>query len=64
MKFFLDTANLADIRWASRAGLIDGITTNPTLLARSGVSPMNYLSKILPKERYYDQAKEEFMSSE
>ena len=35
MRFFLDTANLADIRWATQAGLIDGITTNPTLLAKS-----------------------------
>lgn len=35
MKFFLDTASLADIRWAVRAGLIDGITTNPTLLAKA-----------------------------
>jgi transaldolase len=34
MKFFLDTASVADIRWAARAGLIDGVTTNPTLMAR------------------------------
>jgi transaldolase len=34
MQFFLDTANLADIRWAARAGLIDGVTTNPTLVAK------------------------------
>lgn len=34
MKFFLDTAQLADIRWAAQAGLIDGVTTNPTLLAK------------------------------
>ncbi len=34
MQFFLDTANLTDIRWAAHAGLIDGITTNPTLLAK------------------------------
>jgi transaldolase len=34
MKFFLDTADLSDIRWASQAGLIDGITTNPTLLSK------------------------------
>jgi len=32
MKFFLDTANLAEIRWAVQAGLIDGVTTNPSLL--------------------------------
>jgi transaldolase len=34
MLFFLDTANLADIRWAARAGLIDGVTTNPSLVAK------------------------------
>lgn len=35
MKIFLDTADLRDIRRAAEAGLIDGVTTNPTLLARS-----------------------------
>ncbi len=34
MKIFLDTADLAEIRRAVDAGLIDGITTNPTLVAR------------------------------
>ena len=34
MKFFLDTADLTEIRWAADAGLIDGITTNPTLLSQ------------------------------
>ena len=34
MKFFLDTANLAEIEWAASVGLIDGVTTNPTLLAK------------------------------
>jgi transaldolase len=48
MKFFLDTADLADIRWASQAGLIDGITTNPTLLAKSAkdVDPNDVLKEI------------------
>lgn len=48
MKFFLDTANLGDIRWAARAGLIDGITTNPTLLAKSAndVEPNDVLKEI------------------
>jgi transaldolase len=35
MKIFLDTADLKDIRRAAEAGLIDGVTTNPTLLARA-----------------------------
>ncbi len=48
MKFFLDTASLADIRWAARAGLIDGITTNPTLLANAAgdVDPTDVLKEI------------------
>lgn len=36
MKFFLDTAIVEDIRWANEIGVIDGVTTNPTLIARSG----------------------------
>ncbi len=36
MKFFLDTANLEEIRQAIDMGLIDGVTTNPTLVAREG----------------------------
>ena len=35
MKIFLDTADIAEIRWAAEAGLIDGVTTNPTLLSRA-----------------------------
>nr|BCX02032.1 MAG: transaldolase [Bacteroidota bacterium] len=34
MKFFLDTANLEEIRQAASWGILDGVTTNPTLLAR------------------------------
>lgn len=36
MKFFLDTADVAEIRTLSDIGLVDGVTTNPTLVARSG----------------------------
>jgi len=48
MQFFLDTANLADIRWAARAGLIDGITTNPTLVAKVAgeLDPRDILKEI------------------
>lgn len=35
MKFFLDTADVAEIKRAANAGLIDGITTNPSLLAKA-----------------------------
>jgi transaldolase len=36
MKFFLDSANLSEIREAAELGLIDGVTTNPSLIAREG----------------------------
>src|SRR3989454_8275874 len=37
MKFFLDTANLEEIRTVHRWGILDGITTNPTLVSREGM---------------------------
>lgn len=38
MKFFIDTANLADIREARDLGILDGVTTNPSLMAKEGIS--------------------------
>jgi len=38
MKFFIDTANLDEIREAAGYGLLDGVTTNPSLIAREGLS--------------------------
>ncbi len=37
MKFFIDTANLDDIKEANDLGILDGVTTNPTLISREGV---------------------------
>ena len=36
MKIFLDTADIDEIRAANETGLIDGVTTNPTLILRAG----------------------------
>ena len=36
MKFFIDTANLDEIRQVAEQGLVDGVTTNPTLLSKEG----------------------------
>ena len=38
MKFFIDTANLDQIREAMDLGILDGVTTNPSLMAKEGVS--------------------------
>jgi transaldolase len=37
MKFFIDTANLGQIREANDLGILDGVTTNPSLMAKEGV---------------------------
>jgi fructose-6-phosphate aldolase, TalC/MipB family len=37
MKFFLDTANLAQIKEANELGILDGVTTNPSLMAKEGI---------------------------
>jgi len=36
MKFFIDTANIEEIRDAARLGILDGVTTNPSLVAKEG----------------------------
>lgn len=36
MKFFVDTADLAEIKALAESGLVDGVTTNPSLIAKSG----------------------------
>lgn len=37
MKFFIDTANIDEIKEANELGILDGVTTNPTLVAKEGV---------------------------
>jgi len=38
MKFFVDTANLDQIKEAQDLGVLDGVTTNPTLMAKEGIT--------------------------
>lgn len=47
MKFFIDTANLKEIEEATEMGLIDGVTTNPSLIAKEGkVDFQKHIAKI------------------
>jgi len=46
VKFFIDTANIDEIREASRIGILDGVTTNPTLISREKGKPEDILKQI------------------
>lgn len=46
MKFFLDTANVKEIAQAHEMGVLDGVTTNPTLLAKEGRDPVQVIKEI------------------
>ena len=45
MKFFIDTANLAQIKEAQALGVLDGVTTNPSLMAKEGITGKNNILK-------------------
>ncbi len=46
MKFFIDTANIEEIKKAWELGVIDGVTTNPSLLSKEGKEPISLLKEI------------------
>ncbi|AIY14398.1 MULTISPECIES: fructose-6-phosphate aldolase [Cellulophaga] len=45
MKFFIDTANLAQIKEAQELGVLDGVTTNPSLMAKEGITGRDNILK-------------------
>ncbi len=46
MLFYIDSANLADIKQAKKNHLLDGVTTNPSLIAKAGTDPQKLLKSI------------------
>ena len=56
MKFFIDTANLEMIQEAQDLGILDGVTTNPSLMAKEGISGskniVNHYKKICETKAY------------
>jgi len=46
MKFFIDTADVDEIRKLAKTGMVDGVTTNPTLIAKSGRKIMDVIAEI------------------
>ena len=60
MKFFIDTANVEDIRKANDMGVICGVTTNPSLIAKEGRDFTEVIKEITsivdgPINRKYDE---------
>jgi transaldolase len=46
MKFFVDTAEITEIRELAETGLLDGVTTNPSLIAKSGRNILEVIAEI------------------
>ena len=46
MKFFVDTADIADIKDIAATGLLDGVTTNPSLILKSGRPMLDTIKEI------------------
>lgn len=46
MKFFIDTANIAEIKEANAMGMVDGVTTNPSLIAKEGCDFKEIITEI------------------
>ena len=46
MKFFIDTANLEQIKEAQELGVLDGVTTNPSLMAKEGIHGEKNVNKL------------------
>jgi len=47
MKFFIDTANVEEIKEAASLGVLDGVTTNPSLVAKEGKNFRELLDEII-----------------
>ena len=60
MEFFLDTANLDAIKKYNEWGIIDGVTTNPSLIAKEGVS----LEKRIKEKGYGTKAQQRYLKAQ
>ncbi len=54
MKIFLDTADIDEIKKANETGMIEGITTNPTLIKRSGRDPVEVIKEIAAMSNQFE----------
>ena len=64
MKIFLDTAVFEDIYKFNQTGLIDGVTTNPSLILKSGGDPVETIKKISGEFPYFESISAEVVAEE
>lgn len=62
MKIFLDTANIEEIRSRNETGLIDGVTTNPTLIRKSGGDPVEVVKQIAEEFPHFESISAEVVA--
>tara|TARA_R100000908_G_C3725809_1_gene126922 strand:+ start:247 stop:888 length:642 start_codon:yes stop_codon:yes gene_type:complete len=62
MKIFLDTADIDEIKKANETGMIEGITTNPTLIKRSGRDPVEVIKEIAAVSNQFESVSAEVVA--
>jgi len=62
MKLFLDTADIDDIKKAHETGMIEGITTNPTLIKKSGRDPVEVIKEIAAISTHFESVSAEVVA--
>lgn len=62
MKIFLDTADIDEIKKAHETGMIEGITTNPTLIKRSGRDPVEVIKEISKEFKIFESISAEVVA--
>ena len=62
MKIFLDTADIDEIKKAHETGMIEGITTNPTLIKRSGRDPVEVIKEISNEFKIFESISAEVVA--
>mgnify|MGYP001462961740 CR=1 FL=1 len=62
MKLFLDTADIDEISKAHETGMIEGITTNPTLIKKSGRDPVEVIKEISSKFKFFESISAEVVA--
>ena len=64
MKIFLDTADIEEIRKADATGLIDGVTTNPTLILKAGKDPVETIREISQEFPHFESISAEVVADD